>query len=87
MRESLGCLLFLANNSRMARRKTKRSKKARRTRRRIRGGDYRQYTNQTILGLPLSTSATYAAASGVLSLQEYKALMERKGIDPRSNAV
>ena len=65
---------------------TKRRKNRRRTRR-LRGGDYRQYTNQTIKGMPLSSSANYAAASGILSLQQYKALIEQKRIDPTANAI
>lgn len=75
--------IFLERVSRMIqRKKTKKAqRKSRKTRRRVkrlRGGDYRLYTNQTIKGLPLGPNAVYATASGILSLEQYKEMQERK---------
>jgi hypothetical protein len=69
----------------MARRRTKKCKKckkcnrkAKKTRRRLRGGDYRLYTNQTLLGMPLGPNAVYATASGILGLDQYNEMQRRK---------
>jgi hypothetical protein len=65
----------------MARRRTKNGKKryrkAKKTRR-LRGGDYRLYTNETLLGMPIGPSAVYATASGILGLEQWKEMQARK---------
>ena len=64
----------------MARRRTKKTKRTKRTKktRRLRGGDYRLYTNETLLGMPIGPSAVYATASGILGLEQWKEMQARK---------
>lgn len=54
-------------------RKTRRSKRSkRRTRRRIRGGDYRKFTAETVRGTPVTLDAAVTTPTAVLTLKEFK---------------
>jgi hypothetical protein len=61
----------------MNKRTKRRRQRRRRTQKRRVGGDYRQYTDETVGGVPVTHDATVSVmGKGLLSLKEFKALQQ-----------
>jgi hypothetical protein len=53
-------------------RKTRRSKRFKRRTRKLRGGDYRKFTAETVRGTPVTLDAAVTTPTATLTLKEFK---------------